>query len=77
MSIRKGALFIVMSMLMLFALVMFTGAAHTNGDQIGRYRMQVITRNNFTDIFIIDTTTGVVKYVGKDEGKPFEAIQGK
>ena len=76
-SIKKGAVLMVMGMLMMFALVMFTGATHTNGDQIGRYRMQVITRNNFTDIFIIDTTTGVVKYVGKDEGKPFQAIQGK
>lgn len=60
----------------LMALVLFTGASHTGNGEVGRYRMSVVIRNSFTDIFVIDTTTGVVKYVGKDEGKPFEQIKG-
>jgi hypothetical protein len=39
--------------------------------------MSVTARGNFTDIYVIDTITGIVKYVGKDEGKPFEQITGK
>ena len=61
----------------LLILVLFTGATHMNDSQVGRYRMSVVIRNSFTDIFVIDTTTGVIKYVGKDEGKPFEQIKGK
>lgn len=68
-------LFVLLSVLALLALFFLTGANHET--QVGRYRMSVITRNNFTDIFVIDTVTGVVKYLGKDEGKPFEKIKGK
>ena len=68
-------LIVLLSVFVLLSLFLLTGADY--GDRIGRYRMSVITRNNFTDIFVIDTVTGVVKYLGKDEGKPFEAIKGK
>lgn len=74
---RRHTYHVLAAVFILMALVLFTGAAHTEKDQVGRYRMAVVTRNNFTDIFIIDTTTGVVKYAGKDEGKPFEQIKGK
>ena len=57
-------------------LTVLTGAVPTQSD-IGRYRMTVVTRNNFTDIYVVDTTTGVVKFLGKDEGKPFDQIKGK
>ncbi len=60
----------------LIVLSLFFLAANA-AQQVGRYRMSVTTRGNFTDIYIIDTVTGVVKYAGKDEGKPFEAITGK
>jgi hypothetical protein len=60
---------------LLLSLFLFTGAGYES--QVGRYRMSVITRNNFTDIFVIDTVTGVVKYLGSDEGKPFAEVKGK
>ena len=60
----------------LLSLFLLTGAV-VNDSQVGRYRMSIITRNNFTDIFVIDTVTGVVKYLGSDEGKPFAEIKGK
>jgi hypothetical protein len=38
--------------------------------------MGTTVRRDFVEIFVIDTTTGVVKWVGKDEGKPFDEIKG-
>jgi hypothetical protein len=45
--------------------------------QIGRYRLTAVVRGNFPDLFVIDTATGAVKWVGNDEGKPFEQIKGR
>ena len=45
--------------------------------QVGRYRLTAVVRGNFPDLFIIDTATGVVKWVGNDEGKPFDQIKGR
>jgi hypothetical protein len=28
-------------------------------------------------LFVIDTRTGAVKWVGNDEGRPFESIKGR
>ena len=53
------------------------GARHVQEQPVGRYRMSVTTRGNFTDIYVIDTMTGAVKYLGKDEGKPFDQVRGK
>ncbi|MGB5985733.1 MAG: hypothetical protein WBG37_10540 [Desulfobacterales bacterium] len=63
----------------LFMVTLFlTGAAYDDGaSQVGRYRLTVINRNNFPDLFVIDTATGVVKWVGTDEGKPFGEIKGR
>ncbi len=66
---------LLLGIFVLLSLVLFTGADYDS--QVGRYRMSVITRNNFTDIFVIDTVTGVVKYVGPDEGKPFTKVKSK
>jgi hypothetical protein len=73
---RKQSLWIVVfGGFVLLSIFLLAGAQYES--QVGRYRMEVITRNNFTDIFVIDTTTGVVKYLGKDEGKPFTEVKGK
>ena len=68
-------LFAVIGVFIGLTLLLLVGATYDN--QVGRYRMSVTTRNNFTDIYVIDTVTGVVKYMGKDEGRPFEEIKGK
>ncbi len=72
---RHKFIIVLLSALALVSLFLLTGADY--GSQVGRYRMSVITRNNFTDIFVIDTVTGVVKYLGPDEGKPFGEVKGK
>ena len=74
--IKRHTFAAVAVVFIVMALVLFTGASHNGNGEVGRYRMSVVIRNSFTDIFVIDTTTGVVKYVGKDEGKPFEQIKG-
>jgi len=65
----------LLSVFLLLSLFLFTGADYNS--QVGRYRMSVITRSNFTDIYVIDTVTGMVKYLGPDEGKPFAEVKGK
>ena len=45
---------------------------------IGRYQLEVVIRNRFPDLYVIDTATGRVKWVDfKNENKPFEAIEQK
>lgn len=73
---RNKASYVLLGIIIALASVLLTGAGHMQ-QQNGRYRMSVITRGNFTDIYVIDTTTGVVKYLGKDEGKPFDQVGGK
>jgi len=72
---RHRFLIVLLSALALLSLFLLTGADYDS--QVGRYRMSVVTRNNFTDIYVIDTVTGVVKYLGPNEGKPFGEIKGK
>jgi hypothetical protein len=65
-------------MAVLLAALFLTGVTNIDGpNQVGRYRLSVITRGNFPDLFVIDTATGIVKWVGNDEGKPFEEIKGR
>ena len=56
------------------SLLFLTGAG--SAPQIGRYQMEVTSRRpNSSDVYVMDTTTGVVKWLDfKDEGKPFEEI---
>jgi hypothetical protein len=73
---QNKAFFWLGGILLMLTLLLLTGANHGQQD-VGRYRMSVSIRGNFTDIYVIDTVTGVVKYLGKDEGKPFEQVGGK
>lgn len=72
---RRGWTVWLMGALVAFSFMAL--AAADNTPQIGRYQMEVAQRHSFTDIYVIDTVTGVVKYLGKDEGKPFADIRGK
>jgi hypothetical protein len=54
-------------MAVLLAALFLTGVTNIDGpNQVGRYRL-----------IVIDTATGIVKWVGNDEGKPFEEIKGR
>jgi len=69
--------FFLLGLFLVLVLLLLTGADTMRSQDTGRYRMSVAIRGNFTDIYVIDTTTGVVKYLGKDEGKPFDQVGGK
>ena len=57
-------------------LLFLTGA--TTVSQIGRYQIDCIARGQFTDVYVIDTSTGAVKWVDdKNENVPFEKIKAK
>ncbi len=76
-SILQKAFLILAGMSIAFVTVVITGAAEIEQQpEIGRYRMTAIVRNGFTELFVIDTTNGMVKWVGKDEGKTFDQIKG-
>ncbi|MDA8139267.1 MAG: hypothetical protein M0036_11505 [Desulfobacteraceae bacterium] len=74
-TLPKVVLWLIIGVFFFLALFVLAGAGGESN--VGRYQMAVLERSNFTDIFVIDTATGVVKYVGKDEGKPFDQIKGK
>ena len=62
----------------ILGILFLTGAANDDDRlQIGRYRLSAVIRGNFPDLYVIDSATGAVKWVGDDEGKPFEQIKGR
>ncbi len=72
---EKGA-YVLVGAAVTAALMFLVGAAMTDKSEIGRYRMCCSRRGQFTEIFVIDTTNGVVKWQGSgDDGKPFQEIK--
>ena len=68
--------FLIICVLIFLAVLFLTGA--NSIPQIGRYQMECIERRGFTEIYVVDTTNGVVKWLdSKDEGKPFNEIKSK
>ena len=66
--------FILFVLVIALSLFFLTGA--TNDKQIGRYEMSVVVRDRYAHVYVMDTATGVVKYVDpKDEGKPFGEVK--
>ena len=75
---RQQLTYILFGFLASLAVFMLIGATPIEDQaQVGRYRLTAVVRGNFPDLFIIDTATGVVKWVGNDEGKPFDQIKGR
>ena len=68
--------FILIGLAIALSFLFLTGA--TTGTQIGRYEISTCLRRDFVDVYVIDTATGVVKFVEhKDENKPFEEIKSR
>ena len=77
-SVRQNLMYLLFGISITLGLLMLSGATPVaERPQIGRYRMTAVVRGNFPDLFVIDTATGAVKWVGNDEGKPFEQIKGR
>lgn len=68
--------FILVGLTIAFLFLILTGA--NSGTQIGRYQISTEVKREFVEIYVIDTATGVVKYVdSNNENKPFEEIKSK
>lgn len=57
----------------MLAVVLLTGA--TVSKPVGQYQMEIVVRDRSTQIYIMDTSTGVVKWVDA-MGKPFTEMKG-
>ncbi len=65
--------FFLIGVFSILAVFFLTGASGTN--PVGRYQIEIVVRNNITQIYVMDTTTGVVKWVD-DMNKPFTEMKG-
>ncbi len=73
---KQRAIFLLIGALAALAVVFLTGADLATSSQIGRYRMCCSPRGSFTEIYVIDTTNGMVKWLGNsDDAKPFDEIK--
>ncbi len=73
---KDRAIFLLIGVAAALAVVFLTGAGGVDTSEIGRYRMCCTTRGSFTEISVIDTTSGVVKwYGGGDDGRPFDQVK--
>ncbi len=72
---KERALYFLLGALLVFGTLFLTGAISSQS-QIGRYRISAWTRGQFVGAMIVDTTTGVVKYVDRTNEKlPFDQIK--
>ena len=68
-SLTSFLLGVIIVLLFLF----LTGAK--TGYQIGRYQLSTVERRGFAELYVIDTTSGAVKFVDtKYENVPFEKV---
>jgi len=67
---KKKIAYFLLGVLTVLSFLFLTGAK--DFQQIGRYQMSTIVKSGFVENWVIDTTTGAVKYVSeKNENKPF------
>lgn len=50
-------------------------AAKSNETTVGRYQMEIVVRDRITQIYVMDTTSGVVKWVDA-MNTPFGQLKG-
>lgn len=73
--VNRVVLFLAV-MATMFSFFLFLGATPREDNLVGRYQLEVVVRNSFPDLFVIDTMTGKVKWVdSKNENKPFDEIR--
>jgi hypothetical protein len=69
-------LFFLIGAVVMFAFVFLSGAATI--PQIGRYQLETASRGEFSDVYVIDTTNGAIKWLdSKQENIPFEQLKVK
>ncbi len=71
--IKEKITCVLMGVGMVLAILFLTGAVRVN--PAGQYEMKVVVRDKITQIYIMDTATGAVKWVDK-MNTPFVEIKG-
>lgn len=75
MKMNQPVAYIILGAVVMLGLVFVIGAGQ-NGTQVGRYQISTCLKRDWVYVYVIDTTTGVVKFVDeKNENKPFEEIK--
>jgi len=70
---KKQIVYFLLGALSVLSFLFLVGA--NDFQQIGRYQISTVVKGEFVDNYVIDTTTGAVKYVSnKNENKPFSEI---
>jgi len=75
MKTRQPVTYFILGAMVVVGLVFMIGAGQ-NGSQVGRYQVSTCLKRDWVYVYVIDTATGVVKFVDeKNENKPFEEIK--
>ncbi|TKB06110.1 hypothetical protein [Desulforhopalus sp. IMCC35007] len=72
-TLRRNFLSILVGGIGMLILFLLTGASLQ--PSAGKYQMEVVVRDKATNIYVMDTATGVVKWVDK-MNIPFEQMKG-
>jgi hypothetical protein len=70
---RERISYFIIGILSVLTIFLLTGAASIN--PVGKYQMETISRNNITHIYVMDSTTGKVKWVDEMD-TPFDEMKG-
>ncbi len=74
MKMKQKIAFLVIGAMITLGLVSIIGAGPESA-QVGRYQISTCLKRDWVYVYVIDTTTGAVKFVDeKNENKPFEQI---
>jgi len=65
--------YFIMGILSVLITLVLTGATGIN--PVGKYQMESVVRSNNTHVYVMDTTTGRVKWVD-DMDTPFDEMKG-
>ena len=60
---REKISYFMMGALSILAILLLTGAVNSN--PVGKYQMEAFARDKITNIYVMDTTTGKVKWLDK------------
>ena len=75
MKTRQPLAYFVLGAMVVVGLVFLTGAGENNS-QVGRYQISTCLKRDWVYVYVVDTTTGTVKFVDeKNENKPFGEIK--
>ncbi|MBI5580639.1 MAG: hypothetical protein HY895_15920 [Deltaproteobacteria bacterium] len=75
MKMSQPVAYFILGAMVVVGLVFMIGAGPSDS-QVGRYQISTCLKRDWVYVYVIDTATGVVKFVDeKNENKPFEEIK--